>query len=524
MRRPTKQSRRSGAKTMVTSDGMPVAPPWKGWNAIQPLARMDPEHAIVLDDIFPQPNYVELRRGFAEHSDTETAAPVESLMAYHAAVTANDKLFGASADTIFNVTGSTASTAVGSLSSVRIQHLNVTTSGGHFLLCFTGADTPPYFDGTNWSTLTITGVDADAIVSGNVHKGRVWLIVDGEISPAYLPADAIQGAATVFDLSGVFRRGGMLMAMGTWTRDGGSGPDDLAVFVSSVGEVAIYSGTDPASADTWSLVGVFDVGSPIGRRCLTRVGADLALISIDGVIPVSQIPGMERGAAAKIALTANIQPVMNQWARDYQTNFGWQLISYPRGTRAILSVPAVENETQLLAVMNTVTGAWCRFRNHNANCMEIFRDRWYFGGNDGRVMLADTGGVDDGAPIAFEMKQAFNYFGKRGIEKRFTMIRPLMTTSANIRPGIGLNTDFRDDVQVTPGQAISLAPVLWDVAQWDVDEWPIEEIFKDDWLGVTGIGHCASLVMRGQVSGEGSNEAVLRLSGVDYLWENGSVL
>jgi hypothetical protein len=43
--------------------------------------------------------------------------------------------------------------------------------------------------------------------------------------------------------------------------------DDYAAFITSEGQVAVYSGADPASSTTWSLVGVFDIGAPIGRRC-----------------------------------------------------------------------------------------------------------------------------------------------------------------------------------------------------------------------------------------------------------------
>jgi hypothetical protein len=61
---------------------------------------------------------------------------------------------------------------------------------------------------------------------------------------------------------------------GTWTVDGGDGPDDRAVFVTSEGEVIVYQGTNPSSATTWAKIGSYYIGKPLGRRCLEKFGGD----------------------------------------------------------------------------------------------------------------------------------------------------------------------------------------------------------------------------------------------------------
>jgi hypothetical protein len=83
-------------------------------------------------------------------------------------------------------------------------------------------------------------------------------------------------------------KGGFLMAMATWTVDGGQGPDDLAAFITSKGQVILYKGTDPTNANAWAMVGVFDLPPPIGRRCFMRFGADVILITSQGALPLSQ--------------------------------------------------------------------------------------------------------------------------------------------------------------------------------------------------------------------------------------------
>lgn len=521
--RPTRR-RPGGLQAVARGDSVP--PPVGGWDAISPLANMQPDRAVQLDNWFPQPGYVEIRKGFVEHSDTTEATPVESLMAYHGATASADRLFAAANDTIYDVTTDTPASAVTPLNNVRFQHVNIATSGGKFLWVCNGADTPRYYDGSTWSSVTITGITAANIISVNEHLNRLWFVLKDSTKAAYLPVDSIQGAATEFDLGGVFDRGGYLVAMGTWSVDGGDGPEDYAAFVSSKGQVAIYTGIDPDSATTWQLKGVYLIGPPIGRRCFTRVGADLAIISIDGVLPISRALVVERGAAISVALTANIQPVMAQAARDWAGNFGWQLISYPRGTRAILNVPALEGSSQQQYVMNTVTGGWCRFLAQQANCWEVFQDQLFFGGNAGIVYKADVGGSDDGDAITATLKTAFNYFGQRGNQKRWSMCRPILTTDGQISPGISFNVDFADDATFSTPDSSITPGAQWDQAVWDSDVWPADELTTADWTTVSGIGYCASIGVRVNALSTGGPDLAptLRVNGFDVLYETGAFI
>jgi len=314
------------------------------------------------------------------------------------------------------------------------------------------------------------------------------------------------------------------MAMGTWSIDAGQGPDDYAVFISSRGQVAIYSGTDPASASTWQLVGVFDMGAPIGRRCLTRVGADIAIICMDGVVPLSRAMIFERAAVQKVSLTQNIQRVMTQAASDYQDHFGWELISYPRGNWALLNVPQIENDTQVQFVMNTLHGAWCLFEGMNANCWELLNDRLYFGGNDGVVYLADEGGCDPVNILRADMMTAYNYFGARGNQKRWMMCRPLLTTDQSVTPGLAFNTDFQTDAAIATPQTSPLGDALWDVALWDVGEWAPGVITQASWTSVTGLGYCASIRMVVDIPNTSVDDVTLQVNGFDLTMEHGAFI
>lgn len=510
------------APTVAT--GASIPPPIEGWDAISPISAMSPKRAFRLINWFPQQSWVELRKGHIVQSDTGTGLPVDTLADYQGVSSRN--LFAASGTEIFDVTvAGVATSVVSGLSNARFQFINFATTGGNFLWVCNGADTPRYYNGTAWAAAVITGVTPSDIIGVNSHKNRLWFTLANSSDAAYLPTDSIQGAAVRFPLGGLWNQGGFLMAMATWSVDAGNGPDDYAVFISSRGQVAVYKGTDPSSASTWSLVGVFNMGAPIGRRCFTRAGADVAIICVDGVVPLSKVMIFERAAIPNVALTQNIQRVMNQSARDYKDNFGWQLMSYPRGTRVILNIPVEEGAQQQQYVMNTLSGAWCQFTGMEANCWALLNDNPYFGGNTGIVYQADTGGSDVGAVLSADMMTAYNYFNQRGNQKRWMMCRPLLTTDGTTQPGLAFNVDFATDAPISTPTAAASAPALWDVALWDVGLWA-GTMTTGTWTTVNGIGYCASVRMTVDVTApvSGIGEITLQVNGFDLTLEKGAFI
>lgn len=527
MRATWNAARTSRVPRPAVYKGASIPAPVQGWDAISPIAAMPPTRAVRMINWFPQPDWVEIRKGYIEQCDTGTGLPVETLCSYLGVNGAN-KLFAGSDDTIWDVTSSTPSASVTGLANVRFQTASFATTGGNFLYLVNGADDPQYFDGSTWAvpTITGTGITASDFITVTPHKNRLWFSINDSSDAAYLPVDSIQGTAVKFPLGGNWSMGGYLMSIASWSLDAGDGPDDYLAFISSKGQVSVYKGLDPAV--DFSLIGTYYVGSPIGRRCVTRVGADLALICIDGVVPLSKGLLYERSAVEKVTLTSNIQRVMNASARQYKDNFGWQLISYPRGTRAILNVPEIEGQSQVQYVMNTLTGAWCKFENMNANCWELLQDSLFFGGNTGIVYEADRGGSDADGVLTADLMTAYNYFGTRGLQKRWMMCRTLLTTDLQIVPGLAFNVDFADDAPIITPSTEAFVPALWDVAEWDNDVWGGGLTTQAIWNSVTGIGYCASIRLQAQVlqpaTGGDTGEVVLQINGWDLSMEKGAMI
>lgn len=515
----------------MTSQGESPPVPTGGWDAKSPISNMPPENAVALVNWFPQPGWIELRKGFLNYADTGTGEPVDSVMAYQGETVSSPRLFAASGTEIFDVTGGTSSSDLSGLTNARWQHINFATSGGHFLWMCNGADVPRFYDGANWTTATITGVTPEDIIQVCQYRNRIWGVLKDSTQAFYMPLDSVQGAATTIEMGGYFSRGGHLVACATWSSDVNYGTNEYIVFISSYGETAIFLIYDPTTVNGFSYRGTSSLGSPLGTRCFCRMGADLGVITLDGVFPLSRVVSYDRAATASLALTDNIMQAMTTAATNYGTNFGWQLIAYPRSNMAILNVPTVEGAVQDQYVMNTITGSWCKFVGQNANCWEIFDNRAYFGGNTGLVYLADEAAGDEDATLEADMQCAYNYYGQRGINKQWTTLRPLLTKDTTFPADlqIGLSIDFQTNNALDDVFASS---DLGDVAiwndpdtKWDEAMWPGVETIQD-WAAVSGIGYCSSIRMKIAVpwTADLISAKELRVNGFDILLKPGGYI
>lgn len=368
------------------------------------------------------------------------------------------------------------------------------------------------------ANFAITGVDPAKLISAVAFKNRLWFVEQGSARVWYLPTLSIGGAAQQLDFGSLFSAGGYLMAMGDWSLDAGYGMDDYAVFVSSAGQVAVYKGTDPASAATWSLVGIYDVGSPIGRRCLMKYAGDLTIVCQDGLAPLSKALMSSRVNSQEM-LTDKIQHAISDYITTYRANFGWEVALFPKENMLLLNVP-ISATASVQAVMNTISGAWSRFSGWNATCFELHGDNLYFGTAGGISKAWDTN-ADAGTNINFNAQQSFNYFGGGG-QKKVNMVRPIISTDGTPTILFGVNTDFdTSDPLGNPTFApVNQAPAVWDSALWDgTGVWGGEMKIKRDWQTAFGIGFCIAGHMKGY-----SKDVRLRWASTDYLVDAGGVL
>ena len=492
--------------------------PVGGWNARDSIANMEPTDAVTMINMFPTVSSTTLRGGYSQFA-TGLDGQVQTLMTYNAG--AVSKMFAAtSTGKIYDVTtaGPVGAPVISGLTNGIFEYINIATAGGNFLMAVNGIDAPILYDGTTVSTPSITGVTATTLKNIMLFKNRIWFIQKETLKAWYLPTSSIGGAAQQFDFSQLARFGGHLVDLDSWTIDAGYGVDDNLAFVTSQGEVIIYRGTDPASAATWGLIGIWKLGSPIGERCMLKWGGDLLVLTYDGLMPMAQSLQSSR-LDPRVALSDKIQGAITKATTDYggdHAAVGWQIVYLAKNNAVWINVPVADGQQEQY-VMNTITKSWAQFQGWYAYCWGIYGDDPYFG-SDGYVGKAwDTVNYTDaGSNIVSQTLQAFNYFGARGVKKYFTRARPSFFSNGFPSIQVGMNIDFDVSDTTAPVIAPYVSFGLWDNGIWDTSSWGSDGQSINPWLGVTGIGYCGGLQMKTASSG-----ISLQWASTDVVYQSG---
>lgn len=517
---PLRRKATASSKAVGTSS---LQAPTGGWNAKDPLANMRPDQAILLDNWFPRTTDVILREGASDHV-TGFNSPVRSLMPFNGY--ASQALFACTDGGIFDATSAgVVGAAVAACNNGVFSYTNFNTLGGNYLIAVNGVDDMKRYDGAAWSDVNalsvpaITGVATAEINAITVFKRRIWMLQKDTMSAWYLGTDQIAGAAVEFPVGQLCKLGGSLAAIGSWTIDGGDGADDHLVLVTTRGEILVYRGTDPASATTFALVGVYFIGVPIGgQRALAKYGGDLLLMVESGLYPLSRAL-QSATVTRQVALSSNIQQPISDAATVYADFSGWQVSVLPQVNALQINVPTIEQTTSVQFVMNSITGAWCRFTGWNAMCFETFQDNIYYGGTD-KVALCWSGQNDFGANIVGDARQAFNYFGARGQQKHIKLIRPILLVTGPYTYSINIDADFEDLNSYATLPSVSSVYAVWDTSLWDTGVWAPDLEVKREWQTVfSRPGFALSARLR-----VAANSASVSWVSTDYVIEKGGIL
>lgn len=446
--------------------------PVGGWNARDPLAQMKPVDALKLENWFARVADCVIRGGCANHVTGYADKP--KTLARWSGLTNVNKMFAATNTGIYD--NSTAG-ALGAVQLARTEGYHCYTemgvSGGNYLIMVNGVDNPAYFDGATWtavdgvSTPALTGLTTTTLVNVGVYKRRLFFLQKDKLSFWYLAADAVGGALTEFFLGPLCNRGGYTMAIGTWTLDGGNGPDDYIVFLTSEGEIVIFTGTNPADANAWAMVGRYYVGKPLGRRSIIRYGGDLLILTELGALPVSKML-LSQTVDFRSAVTNKIEGAFVDAARNYGSNQGWTGEVYPAQAALLINVPTGATTSEQY-VMNTTTKSWCKFTGWNAGDLLVYNRELYYA-DQLKTAKAWTTQADYGANIVADAQTAFNNFGDAA-NKDWGLFRPLLRVNGAINFQIGVAVDFEPNPGLTTATYSVVSGALWDVALWDQSYW-----------------------------------------------------
>lgn len=605
--------------------GYVIPAPVGGLNGRDALANMPETDAIQLDNWFPQPTWVEFRRGKLTLG-TFTGNCL-TVAAYNALSGSNQLYAGAinaGVGSIYRVDnaggGSAGAAVVGgagntvqAITNVFYDWLQFGTGAAEILYLVNGADNPLIYDGTSWwpitapvsatitgisqassavitvntvsganpftngSTVGVTGITVGMTQINNVnakitaiggssgawtitvninssaftawsaggilsspfpyaltngpspltslsqvvrYKSRLWFVQKGTFNVYYLPQNVFAGALTLLNMAPNFNQGGSLALIATNSVDNAGGINDYIAFVSTLGEVVMYQGYDPAQISTWSEAGHFQIGRPlgVGRRGWIKLGSDAAVITTDGLIPLSKALVSDRSQPL-VAITDKIRTLINRDAQVYAAQQGWQTVLYPMGTKIIVHVPGTTQTYQY--VQNTIGGAWCTFgklnSSWNANCFETMGDNLYYGTN-GSVAQCDTGQSDDGNSYIVTAQPAFSYMGDRELQKIFTQCQPIFLVSGALTVVINLFLDYNATAPANTVPVSGGTPATWNVSLWNTTLWSDAQMTVKPWIGLAGEGYAASMEMRANVK-----NLTAQWQSTNYLFKEGSM-
>ena len=500
------------------------APPVRGLNTVGAVAAMPPQDAVQMDNFISADLGVKLRDGWREYA-TGLGGELRTIMSYDGSPVlatisqiAQSVLFAATDDGIYEIEGGgdmSAEPAAIALSGAtfagRMSFVQITTDAGQFLIACSEVDGAFLFDGTAWMKMTsvggpgpgvITGVDPGKFVQVCAWKKRLLFVERNSTVAWILPIGAVGGAAVQFDFGPLMRFGGMLLALINWTQDAGAGIDDRLVVLGSSGDLLVYEGTDPTSATNFRNVGTWYVGQPpVGRRCFTTIGGNIFVLTIFGVVPVTQIVQggldvLETAGTEYFQQLRKIQAALNNDFESMVYTLGWEIMYMP--TKALLHIarPSLVANEHVQYVFEEHNLAWSRMLDIPGVIFGRRFDELFAGTEDGRVLRVHDGHSDgmllDGSgahEIRGTCTPAFSYMGDPGTLKQALMTR--VNFVGNAEPGYVITMNINFALQApgaapTPG---SFVGSLWNQSFWNQDFWVGAKGAFGEWRSVEGLGY-----------------------------------
>ncbi|OHV77972.1 hypothetical protein [Ensifer sp. LCM 4579] len=465
-----------------TSQAVTFPAPKGGLVTTADMASQAPGSASVLSNFLPTLTGCTIRGGSRKAGLAADGGAIRSAFKYKYG--SNEKLFMATASAIYNMTApavppATTAAEVSGLNGGDWCAFQHTTAGGSFLVCLNGADTRRIYDGTNWATTpAISFSDATTMAQLNygwLFKNREFFLKNATLDAYYLAVNAIGGAASVFPLGGVMKRGGSLLTGFSWSLESGDGLSDLCVFVSTEGEIAVYAGSDPSSASDFALKGVYQIGKPLGKNAWIRVGGDVLIATTDGLTPMSQVfqrdfHQREGQALAQVSVS---RPIEDDWRQAANaTGSGWTLKAWAEQNLVFVAFPDNSVVSDRTFVMNVLNGRWSTISNWRANCFETLQGGLFFGSLGGYCWQGDTGGTDDGLSFTATYLSQFTPAGQFG--QRTAAALAHMYFRAKTKPKVQLFARADFDRTAPPFDRVTegdTASPEWDVGLWDVARW-----------------------------------------------------
>jgi hypothetical protein len=474
---------------------------------------MQPGAAVVMDNWKPTLKGAALRGGCIRWCVLPETTPVISAFPYD---NGNDqKMFAANATKLYDVTTASPVLIASGRTSGNYSAAQFNTLGGEFLIAANDTgDSLLRYDGTSWETLVsgyvppggkppmITGPAGTSVEHGQnltyvaKYRGRLFFLEGGSMNAWYLPLNSVGGALSMVPLSGAATKGGKLLFIAIWSTVAGNNVDDKIVFGTDLGELIVFTGSDPSDANNWNQEGRYESAAPMGMNAHINLGGELLLMTVQGIVPISLCT---QKSPEQLELAAITKPIKRMWRDEVAAKRGWNWTIANWEMFGGLFVTWPGSKPGYCAVVNAATGAWARFVGYDATCWIRLRDDFFFGTTDGKIMQADHGGYDDGQPYVATIVGGWEMFQSPAQMCCWRQARANFFADPDevFVPQITAATDYVVTIPPPPPAGEDPGPQdLWDEGLWDTAKWDAPGETKPAmrntmWVsvGATGFSH-----------------------------------
>jgi hypothetical protein len=494
--------------------------PIRGLIEIENWSFTKPGSAVILDNWFPTQRGLRLRGGCQQW--TQLPDPVEPIIsAFEYKHAGLERIFCATDTRLFDVTFAGSPTLIATVTDGNYSTSQMANQGGgDFLLAVNDAgDYPRRFDGTAWTYLNtdeITGPPGSAVEHGHgltyvwKYRNRWFFIEGGSFNAWFLPLDAIEGALQMIPLLGAATRGGKLLFGASWTIDSGDGLDDKCVFVTDQGEVLIFTGSDPTGVvGDWHQEGRYDISRVLDKNAHQKVGGDLLIETISGIIPLSAAIQKDVSQLSLSAITRDVEPT---WRSEVtkKSVYPWTMFSWHEENALFINFPGGVAGKRYTLVINLHTGAACRYVGWDTMAFMGMQKKMFFGTQDGKIMQAETSGYDNahldvdshivGEAYVATMVGGWEMFQVPPNQVTWLQARAAFFTnlSEQFEPQLSATVDYVFIIPPPPASAVELELTdVWDQGEWDVALWDAPssqtglQVRNTRWvsIGETGFSH-----------------------------------
>lgn len=494
--------------------------PLKGLSLSSKLVVGDPLSATVLDNWQVEENLIRCRPGSRLVIALPDPLPIDQFVPYYGQP---NRLAAANAGKLTLLDGTVLKTGFASNDWSWTSFTNL--SDTDYTVMVNGIDGVWSWNGglagTDVVKETVTAPPGEPWVVPNqfqivlAHMNRLWFADSTNLAVYYLPLQGKAGQVNILPLNGVFKRGGSIRAMYTWTTDGAINLNDQLVVFSTNGECAIFGGVDPAS--DFQLTGLYRFDSPMSKHAVINYGGELYVLISTGLVPMSTLMKAEQDQLGQSDKNVVTEFFTNSLA--YRDRAGWETFINPSSGRIYANMPLGAPNRYRQMVRNMPNPVWSSWSNLPARTWGWLDARVFFGSDDGKVYELHPSFLnDDGDPIRVDVQGAWSLYDTPAT-KHFKMVMPYLQSDGTPRPYVDIKVNY--DMQPPTNQPeITFADsgASWDEATWDVDGWVGDITNHTNWSGVGVLGHVGAPRLVALVS-----NAEFALAGWDVLYETGSV-